>query len=259
MAWGNFSAMPCPCKLWDEKARKHMLVAFPFVGLLMGIIWYLLFLAVSFFRLPLPVEAVVMTAFPFIVSGAIHLDGFMDCNDAILSRRDLKERQRILKDPHVGSFAVIAILMLFMFSFAFMWAILGEKSPEKMLFLIFIPVLSRALTAREVLKNKPMATSQYQPTVEEGQTKPYILAAIIIWIVAALVAIFTLGYLVYINCYGYSLVGILHILIVVLAQFFALILACLYGRKSLGGMNGDIAGFSLVWSELIALAALAVI
>lgn len=34
----------------------------------------------------------------------------MDCCDAILSRRDLRERQRILKDSTCGAFRVIALV-----------------------------------------------------------------------------------------------------------------------------------------------------
>ena len=96
MAWGNFCAIPCPCKKWDEKARTHMLVMFPIIGLMMGLLWSALFWAVLFLELPVPVSAALLTAYPFVVSGFIHLDGFMDCNDAILSRRPLEERQRIM-------------------------------------------------------------------------------------------------------------------------------------------------------------------
>ena len=40
MAWGNFFAIPCPCKLWDNNLRQLQLVFFPMIGLLMGAGWY---------------------------------------------------------------------------------------------------------------------------------------------------------------------------------------------------------------------------
>ena len=46
------------------------------------------------------------------------LDGFMDCTDSIMSRRDLEERQRIMKDPTVGSFAVVMVCFLLITWFA---------------------------------------------------------------------------------------------------------------------------------------------
>ena len=48
-------------------------------------------------------------------------------------------------------------------------------------------------------------------------------------------------------------------LVMIGAQFAASLLSGIYARKQLGGMSGDIAGFMLVWSELAAVFALAVI
>ena len=36
MAWGMFLSIPCPAKIWDEKARPWQLVYLPLVGLLVG-------------------------------------------------------------------------------------------------------------------------------------------------------------------------------------------------------------------------------
>ena len=41
MAWGMFLSIPCPAKIWDEKARPWQLVYLPLVGLLVGAIWAL--------------------------------------------------------------------------------------------------------------------------------------------------------------------------------------------------------------------------
>ena len=39
MCWGMFCAIPCPVKLWDEKARPRMLSCFPLLGLVVGGLW----------------------------------------------------------------------------------------------------------------------------------------------------------------------------------------------------------------------------
>ena len=107
MAWGMFLSIPCPCKIWDEKARPWQLVYLPVAGLLVGALWALAAYALgSFDRLP-ALRAAVLAALPFLLTGFLHLDGFMDCCDAIFSRRPLEKRREILKDSHVGSFAVI--------------------------------------------------------------------------------------------------------------------------------------------------------
>ena len=41
MAWGMFLAIPCPLKLWNEKARSKMICCLPLVGLVVGGVWLL--------------------------------------------------------------------------------------------------------------------------------------------------------------------------------------------------------------------------
>ena len=108
MAWGMFLAIPCPKKLWSETARRKMLVCLPLVGLLVGGIWAGAWLLLR--GAPGPVRAAVCAAVPWLVTGFMHLDGYMDVCDAVLSRRDLPTRRRILKDSHCGAFAVIAMI-----------------------------------------------------------------------------------------------------------------------------------------------------
>ena len=43
----------------------------------------------------------------------------MDVTDAVKSWRDLEKRRAILKDSHVGSFAVIGLCLLMLSQFAF--------------------------------------------------------------------------------------------------------------------------------------------
>lgn len=112
MAWGMFLAIPCPRKIWSEGARQKMLVCMPLVGLLAGGVWAGAWLLLR--GAPGPVRAAVCAAVPWLVTGFMHLDGYMDVCDAVLSRRDLATRQRILKDSHCGAFAVICMVLLAM-------------------------------------------------------------------------------------------------------------------------------------------------
>ena len=127
MCWGMFCAIPCPVRIWDEKARPRMLSCLPLIGGVIGGLWACLTLLSPGF-----VRAFLLTAAPWLLSGAIHLDGFLDCCDAIFSRRELEKRQQILKDSHVGSFAVIGMVLLALLSFA-LWCESGD--------LPFLPLL----------------------------------------------------------------------------------------------------------------------
>ena len=108
MAWGMFCAIPTPSHRWNEQARGHMTRCLPLIGCIIGAVWAL---AAWLLRgAPSALRAFCLAALPWVLSGFLHLDGFMDVCDAILSRRDLATRQRILKDSHCGAFAVIGIV-----------------------------------------------------------------------------------------------------------------------------------------------------
>ena len=89
---------------------------------------------------------------------APRMDGFLDCCDAIFSRRDLEERRRILKDPHSGSFAVIGLGAVFLLQFSlFACADLSGR----LWGLLFLPVVSRLCSVRALYRCEPMPGSSY--------------------------------------------------------------------------------------------------
>ena len=60
--------------------------------------------------------AVVLT-FWLVLTGALHADGFLDTCDGLLGGRTTEERLSIMRDPHVGSFAVIGGVLLLLLKF----------------------------------------------------------------------------------------------------------------------------------------------
>ena len=158
MCQSMFCAIPFPGRLWDEKARGKMLLFLPVVGLEIGLVWAALAWAVRFLKLPALVGGLALCACPFLLTGFIHLDGFMDVTDAVKSWRDLEKRRAILKDSHVGSFAVIGLCLLMLTQFAFFSA-----APEGADFriLLFVPAVSRCCSALAVTGLRPMSSSQY--------------------------------------------------------------------------------------------------
>ena len=83
MCQSMFCAIPFPGRLWDEKARGKMLLFLPVVGLEIGLVWAALAWAVRFLKLPALVGGLALCACPFLLTGFIHLDGFMDVTDAV--------------------------------------------------------------------------------------------------------------------------------------------------------------------------------
>ena len=237
MCQSMFCAIPCPWKIWDEKAKGKMLLFLPIIGLEIGAIWAGLAWLCGFLKLPALVTGLVLCAYPYIITGFIHLDGYMDVTDAVKSWRDLERRREILKDSHVGSFAVIGIVLLVLAQFALFASVPAEAN---FLILIFIPAVSRCCSSLAVTGLKPMSTSQY---ADQKKPKSHIVA-----LSMTLCLFLAAGFLLY-GKYGFVLVGCL-------AGYG---LALLRAYRSLDGMNGDISGYALTVSELCAVAVYALI
>ena len=238
MSWGMFCAIPCPLKIWDENAKLYSVVMLPVLGVVLGIIWALIAFLLNWFNVPWLLAAAVITVCPSLLSGFIHLDGFMDCCDAILSRRDLAERQRILKDSHTGAFAVICVVIVFLLGFG----AFSGFSEKNVWMVVFLPPAARCASAVAVLSFKPIGHSGYAKAFEENK-KGYKIAA---WCILALIAILPV--------IGFGISG-LYAVIAQAASFAAII----YGRAQLGGMSGDISGYGITIGELAGAIALAVL
>ena len=236
MCQSMFCAIPVP-QVWDEKAKDKMLLFLPIVGLEIGVIWTAIAWGCRLLNLPTMITALILAAYPYIVTGFLHLDGYMDVTDAVKSWRDLERRREILKDSHVGSFAVIGIVLLVIAQFA---VFASAPAAADFLILIFIPAVIRCCSALAVTGLKPMSTSQY---ADQKKPKSHMVVLVVM-----LVSFLAAGFLLC-GKYGFSLVGCL-------AGFgFALHRA----YKSLDGMNGDISGYALTIGELCAVAVYALI
>ena len=236
MCQSMFCSIPAP-QVWDDKAKDKMLLFLPVVGLEIGGLWTLLALACRALNLPVLVRGLILSAYPYIITGFIHLDGYMDVTDAVKSWRSLERRREILKDSHVGSFSVIGIVLLMIAQLA-----LFASAPDhaNSLILIFIPAVSRCCSALAVTGLKPMSTSQYADQQKPKSHMAVLMAMLMIFLAA--------GFLLC-GKFGFSLVGCL------IGYGFALWRA----YKSLEGMNGDISGYALTIGELCAVAVYALI
>ncbi len=237
MCRSMFCAIPCLSRVWDEEARNKMLLFLPVVGLEIGAIWALLAWLCRYLALPVPVYGVVLGAYPFLVTGFIHLDGFMDVTDAVRSCRDLARRREILKDSHVGSFAVIGIVLLALCQTALFASV---KETASLWTLVLLPAASRCGSALAVTVLRPMSTSQYA-----AQKKP---RSHIVVLCGQLAVYLAAGFLAGWKT-GLALTGCL--------AGYALALRKAY--RSLDGMNGDISGYALTLSELCGAAVWALI
>lgn len=261
MSLGMFSSIPCPYRPWNEKARHLMLAWLPWVGLVIGLIWYGLYFAMEQLGMPLQLEAAVLVLYPYLVTGFIHLDGYMDTSDAILSRRPLEEKLRILKDPHTGAFAVISVVVLMLLCYGAVASVverinltqaLGIANGDPMLSLILLPIITRCGSAIAVMIGKPLAHSQYKADEEKKKSAAEITAVVI-----TLAGVFLTAY-----AYGAGVFAAetsFAPLVVLIGALAGYLVSILSAARQLGGVSGDLAGYSLSIAEASGLVVLAVI
>ena len=242
MSLGMFCAIPLPVHVWDEKHTSVMMASFPFVGLITGAVWWLAAVLLTVLDTPLMLTAAVLSVMPFFLYGFIHLDGYMDASDALMSRRPTEDKLRILKDPNVGAFAVVMLGVLFILQFSAMHAVIEHG--EFLALLIVISVISRCCAAFSNFALPHIPQSGYAALLKQNARTSH---KIFVILVAA--ATVTASFL-YAGVSGLAVSGI------VILGYFA---AIAHAFKGLKGISGDLLGYALVISELCGLVAFAVI
>ncbi len=113
IAFSMYSRIPMPESRWNEENQTYAMVFFPWVGAVVaGVflgVWQLREWALARGVLESDIfwsGALVLV--PFLITGGIHMDGFMDTRDALSACAPRERRLEILKDPHTGAFAVIS-------------------------------------------------------------------------------------------------------------------------------------------------------
>ena len=216
---------------------------FPVVGLILGGILaatdLLLktgydFIAQDTGPIPPVLSAVILTVGIVAFTRALHLDGLMDCCDALFGGFSRERRLEILRDHHVGAFAVAGAVSLLFLKVA---AIMSLPQGDRIWILILFPCLSRwaATLAMEMF---PYARDRGigSPFFRSGQ-RWHIALALTITFLAAFVLAGPVG------------LGLLAV---------ACVAAWSLGKwslKQLGGLTGDVYGAIIEVTEVSVLLA----
>ena len=241
MSLGMFSIIPVPKNSWNDKYMPMIIPNLPLVGALIGIIWYGSASVMLMLSAPLMMHSAILLFIPFILNGFIHADGFMDTVDAVFSRKNIDEKKRILKDPHVGSFAVIAVVGLIILQFSAVYTIVDTQ--KGLLIFVFIPVISRCIVGIAMLNLKPAFETGYN-TLFRNNTKPrHTVLICLIMLICLSVVWFWIGIM------GMPL----------LAEAVVGIIATLYLYNHFQGMSGDLCGCIITVSEFAALFFMAIL
>ena len=107
VALSTYSAIPVPQFDWNERNMKYSICFFPAVGIFVGTALWLWSILCSALNLSAVLFGAVAVCIPLLISGGIHMDGYMDTMDALSSHQSRERKLEIMKDPNCGAFAVI--------------------------------------------------------------------------------------------------------------------------------------------------------
>ena len=109
IAFSMYSKIPMPQFEWKDEDMKYMLCFFPWVGAVIGVCVYLWRMLCERFEIGRLCYALIGTVIPLLITGGFHVDGYMDTMDAFHSYQPKEKKLEILKDSHIGAFAVIML------------------------------------------------------------------------------------------------------------------------------------------------------
>ena len=266
LAFSTFSHIPVPRIAWKSRNLRYMLCAFPLVGVVIGVAEMGVLLLVSRFMLfgqrsvSLPVVALVLLLIPVLITGGIHLDGFMDTCDALGCYADRERRLAVMGDSHAGAFAVLGCALYVLACYVLLLelcrrlvdgsgdaAYCAGKWHAQMrlpLCLALSFVLSRLLSAFSVAVFPLAKADGLVRTFAFASARRFTAVWSAVWSVVLSIAVI-------VHC-GRSGAAVVGAELIVFVWYFAMT------RRAFGGITGDTAGWFVQMAELAALSALVV-
>lgn len=233
VAFSMYSRIPMPRMEWTKERMRYMFCFFPLIGAVIGALMLLWLQYGGYLAGEGSFRTAVLILIPVLVTGGIHMDGFLDTSDAINSYKPIEEKLEILKDSHSGAFAILMGICYFVLQFG----VYSEATMADMQVLAVGFVLSRALSALSVVTFKKAKNSGLVYAFSDAAQKRTVGITMGGYIAVCLVLMIALGGL-------RGAVG-----------FAAALAAFGYYRwmsyQKFGGTTGDLAGFFLQVCELV--------
>ncbi|MBM7583839.1 adenosylcobinamide-GDP ribazoletransferase [Bacillus pakistanensis] len=223
--------------------QKHISISvgfFPILGLLLGLI-YAFFASVLINMTPLSTLSIAFIIWlsMIVLTGGIHLDGWMDTSDAYFSYQNREKRLEIMKDPRTGAFGVISLLILLSAKFLFIYESVVNQNELFISMLVLIPIYSR-LFMGVVLVNIKSSKEEGLAFFFKKNCRSYTNHFYFLFIIILLTTIY----------FGNPDIFFISLILLIVILLFFLIL---YRKIKhwFGGITGDVLGATVEGGELL--------
>lgn len=201
-----------------DENYDRTLIYFPAVGMIVGVILSIVSLCHLF--LPMPVVGVIVLIVSTFMTGALHLDGFVDTCDGFYGSKPKKEILEIMRDPKTGAMGTIGVTLLLLLKFSLIISI-----PKDVLWRSLITMCCLARWTQAIGCLLPYARNEGKARlfIKYARKKDIVIGGIFTIIVFS------------------ALFGLKGILIFFGSLIPALIFIC-HAKSKIGGMTGDTIG-----------------
>lgn len=199
----------------------HSVVYFPLIGLGIGGLLYGLDLLFSLV-LPSALVNILLLIALVLLTGAHHLDGFIDTCDGMAGGRSPEQRLEIMRDSRAGSFGVVGACCLLLTKYVSLLLLPGAL---RMAGLILMPVLSRWAMVYAIFGYPYARKTQGMGQTFKDQTS---------WLQLAIATLIALAAsLLLLKLFGLAVMAGIWLILIIMALFL---------KRKLGGLTGDTYG-----------------
>ncbi len=215
-----------PVPWWHKDSPEELgrsIVYFPVVGLIIGFI-----LAGSHWLfglfLPFPLVNALLLVVLVIITGALHLDGFVDTCDGAGSRGTTEDRWKVMHDSRVGAFGIIGVVLLLLVKYV---ALSSTPGYLTVMVLVFMPVVSRWVMVYVIFAFPYARPSGLGKVFKQAARWPrFTIATLLVFIVAVV------------------LIPLVHLaaMVIVIGVWIISTLVAFYIKNKFSGFTGDTYG-----------------
>jgi len=234
LALGFLTTLPTKTVAYPRDGLGRAGRWFPAVGLFLGLLLTVLYTLSALWFTP-AITAVLVIILWAALTGGLHLDGLADCCDGLLASAPRERRLEIMRDPRLGAFGVIGLVLALLLKAATVMA-LGNPLPA----LLLAPVWARWFILWAA-RQPPARPGGLGNAFAASLTPAIVAQALILPVLVGVTAI-------YVDWHS-----LLAVMVAALVAFGVIRLA----QARIGGVTGDLFGTVVELAEITILLVLA--
>ncbi len=201
---------------------------FPVIGLIIGLILAGLNWLLGLF-LPSAVVNGLLIVSMVVISGALHLDGFVDTCDGIAGHKAVEDRWRVMHDSRAGAFGIVGVFLLLLVKYV---SLNSVPEPLLMSTLVLMPVVSRWAMVYTVFAYSYARPTGLGKIFKQGANWQRFTTATVITL-AIVIGLARLANITYFYLAGLAIMLAICVIVVAMATYL---------KRKFAGLTGDTYG-----------------